>query len=258
MKSAEVVQKLGLRDRPGAHEDRVIAVDLYGCGKSPAWEREDPMYLDDEISLFEPVFRTAGKPFHLVGHSYGGAIALKVALEYPGLLNSLIVFEPVLFSVLVAHGPDGSAAHEIVALRDDTIRLADRGDLDAAAERFVAYWLGAGTWAATPEAPRARGRHARGETRMARDVLRTKPTRRIFSDRHPDAVPYRHEVEAFGEGGGKAAEWRSAPGARGGDRWRRAHGPVTHPNKVNPVIEGFLQELNPAVGDRRSTPGKSR
>jgi pimeloyl-ACP methyl ester carboxylesterase len=60
---------------------RVIAVDLYGYGKSPAWPEGCRMYLDDEISLLEPAFRSAGDPFHLVGHSYGGAIALKAALN---------------------------------------------------------------------------------------------------------------------------------------------------------------------------------
>lgn len=133
----------------------VLAVDLYGCGNSPPWPDDRDMYLDDEIALLEPVFEAAGDTFHLVGHSFGGAIALKAALQNPRRLNSLIVYEPVLFSVLAAHNPGHPALREIMAVRDDTIQLASLGDLEAAAARFADYWLGRGAWAAMPEARRS-------------------------------------------------------------------------------------------------------
>lgn len=135
-----------LRDR-----FRVIAVDLYGEGKSPAWPKDKPMYLDDELELLDPVFQSAGKHFHLIGHSFGGAVALKAALQYPDRLTSLIIFEPVLFSVLIADAPQSPAAREIIAVRDDTIQLVDEGNLNASAERFVDYWMGDGVWATIPE-----------------------------------------------------------------------------------------------------------
>ena len=46
---------------------RVVAMDLYGYGKSPAWPGEHVLRLDDEIALMAPILETAGK-FHLVGH----------------------------------------------------------------------------------------------------------------------------------------------------------------------------------------------
>jgi len=135
---------------------RVIAPDLYGCGKSPAWPGERPMWLDDQIELLSPAFERAGERFHLVGHSYGGAIALKAALGLKPRLASLVLYEPVLFAVLLRAEPQSEAAREIVAVRDDVVS----GDSEAAAERFIDYWMGGGTWAATPEARRATLVHA--------------------------------------------------------------------------------------------------
>jgi len=134
---------------------RVLAVDLYGSGKTSAWAGARPMSLDDELALIEPVLQLAGTGFHLVGHSYGGAVALKAALRFPDRVRSLAVYEPVLFSLLVADAPTSSAALEILAVRDDTTRWVGAGDLDAAAARFVDYWLGAGTWDGTPMSRRA-------------------------------------------------------------------------------------------------------
>jgi pimeloyl-ACP methyl ester carboxylesterase len=135
---------------------RVIAPDLYGCGKSPAWPGERPMWLDDQIDFLAPAFERAGERFHLVGHSYGGAIALKAALGLKPRLASLVLYEPVLFAVLLRAEPQSEAAREIVAVRDDVVS----GDSEAAAERFIDYWMGGGTWAATPEARRATLVHA--------------------------------------------------------------------------------------------------
>lgn len=132
----------------------VIAPDLYGCGRSPAWPEERPMWLDDQLELLAPVFERAGERFHLVGHSYGGAIALKAALRYGTRVRSLVLYEPVLFSVLLRHAPESDAAREIVSLRDDAIELLDRGRVEAAARRFMDYWMGEGAWAATPQVRR--------------------------------------------------------------------------------------------------------
>ncbi len=131
---------------------RVIAADLYGAGKTEPWPHARPMRLDAEVAVLRPVFDAAGDRFHLVGHSFGGAVALKAALADRGRLRSLVLFEPVLFSVLVADAPHSAAAQEIQAVRDDTTRRVGAGDLAAAAQRFIDYWMGDGTWAATPPA----------------------------------------------------------------------------------------------------------
>ena len=130
---------------------RTLAVDLYGSGRSPRWPDDRALSLADEVALLEPVLAEAGDRFHLIGHSYGGAVALKAALADPGRLRSLVVYEPVLFSVLLAEDATQPAAREIVAVRDDTVAAIVGGDPRASGARFLDYWMGAGTWAGMPE-----------------------------------------------------------------------------------------------------------
>jgi hypothetical protein len=53
-----------------------------------------------------------------------------------------------------AKDPEDPASREIKAVRDETNRLVDAGDLELAAQRFVEYWIGPAAWSKTPEAGR--------------------------------------------------------------------------------------------------------
>jgi pimeloyl-ACP methyl ester carboxylesterase len=237
-----------LRDRLAARF-RVIAVDLYGSGKTAPWPQDQPMHLDDELALLSSVFRAAGERFHLIGHSFGGAIALKAALTDRDRLISLVLYEPVLFSVLVADAPESPAAREILAVRDDTIRLVDEGDLNASAQRFIDYWMGDGTWGATPEARRpalaAAMRAVKPEWHAAFheptalkafaavDVptlfltgTKSKASARAVARLLTTVLP-RVQVEEI-DGVGHMA-------------------PLTQPDKVNPLIERFLEAAQPPL-----------
>src|SRR5262245_23319393 len=56
--------------------------------------------LSQEAQVLLPKLRSLGQPFHLVGHSYGGALALRFAMQWPGLVRSLTMFEPAMFHLL--------------------------------------------------------------------------------------------------------------------------------------------------------------
>lgn len=66
-------------------------------------------------------------PVHLVGYSYGGAVAATAAIENPSLVRSLIMYEPALISVLPADSEDGKAA------REDRVKFAGSADIAARA-----------------------------------------------------------------------------------------------------------------------------
>jgi pimeloyl-ACP methyl ester carboxylesterase len=228
---------------------RVLAVDLYGSGKTSPWPGEHPMVLDDQVALLDPVFQAAGDRFHLIGHSLGGAIALKAALSNRDRLISLVLYEPVLFSVLVADAPESAAAREILAVRDDTIRWVDQGDLDAAAERFVDYWTGEGTWAATPENRRQAIAAAMRAERPEEHAL--------FSDPTPLHAFAAIDVPTlFLTGTRSKASVRAIarlltavlPRVRVEEIDGVGHmAPVTHPERVNPLIERFLEAAEPGA-----------
>ncbi len=95
----------------------VRAVDLHGHGAQPAWPGRQPLALADEVTLVEPILREAG-PVHLVGHSYGGAVALKVAELHPQSVRSLVAYEPVLFRWLCDADPDSDAAREVIEVAE--------------------------------------------------------------------------------------------------------------------------------------------
>jgi len=215
------------------------------------------MLLDDEITLLRSVFRAAGDRFHLIGHSYGGAIALKAALTHQDRLISLVLYEPVLFSVLMANASQSDAAREIVAVRDDTIRLVDEGGFSASAERFIDYWTGDGAWAAMPEPRRPK---------IAEAVRAVKPEwHALFHDSTP--------LEAFAEinvptllltgTSSKASALAVArlltkvlPRVRVEEIEGVGHmAPVTHPDRINPLIERFLEATQlPLAGDAPNSP----
>lgn len=133
----------------------VRAADGYGAGRSPPGPTDRRLRLDDEVDLLAPVLAGAGTPCALVGHSYGAAVALMVALRRPQQVRGLVLYEPTLFAWLDAESPPPNAADGIRdAVARATAALA-AGDRDAAAAHFIDYWMGAGSWARTPAARRA-------------------------------------------------------------------------------------------------------
>jgi pimeloyl-ACP methyl ester carboxylesterase len=86
---------------------------------------------------------------HLVGHSYGGGVALHVALARPARIGSLALYEPSAFHLLKIMGDrDAAAFAEIADIMRVTAQGVIAGDYAGAAAPFVDYWSGVGAWAA--------------------------------------------------------------------------------------------------------------
>lgn len=221
---------------------RTLAVDLYGSGKSPMWPAVRPLSLADEVALLDPVLAAAGERFHLVGHSYGGAVALRAALTAPGRVESLVLFEPVLFSVLVAEDPTQPAAREIAGVRDDTVSALERGDLRASATRFVDYWMGAGTLAAMPGPRREALAAAMATVKAEWDAAFGEPTPLSAFAELDVPVLYITGSESPASATAVARLLRKAlPRVTAIEIEGVGHmGPVTHPDRVNALIERHL------------------
>ena len=131
---------------------RVLAPDSYGAGRSPAWATDRPISLRDEATLLEPVFARAGEPFALVAHSYGAAVALIAALAQPHRLRALALYEPTLFALLDAEAPPPNEADGIRTTAARAAIALDAGNPAGAAECFIDFWMGTGSWARMPEA----------------------------------------------------------------------------------------------------------
>jgi pimeloyl-ACP methyl ester carboxylesterase len=131
---------------------RVIAPDLYGSGKSPDWPSANEISLADELEFIAPVLQQAGDRFSLVGHSYGGAVALLAGLQDPGRIRALVLYEPTLFAIVDAQTPPPNGADGIRNAVNAASASLDAGDTDTAAMHFIDFWMGSGSWAATPQA----------------------------------------------------------------------------------------------------------
>lgn len=132
---------------------RVLAPDLLGYGRTAPWSRDAPLAPDAELGVVKALLDVAGRPVHLVGHSYGGTVALKAAMRFPRQVANLTLIEPVAFHLLRRRDePDGW--REIAALAERHLALVGEGRDAAAAEAFVTYWTGPKAWQQMPDAAR--------------------------------------------------------------------------------------------------------
>lgn len=135
------------RDLTASLADRfhIFRPDHYGCGRSDPWPGLEPFSLAAEAAAVARTLRAAGEPVHLVGHSYGGALAFHIASRHRHAVKSLTLIEPSAFHLLRTPG-DASLFAEISAVATAVDRALLRGDCHGAAARFVDYWNGAGAF----------------------------------------------------------------------------------------------------------------
>lgn len=125
----------------------VVAPNLLGY--SGAGHRFDQLRLEDEVDAVMAQIESVQGPLHLVGHSFGGAVALRLATLYPERVVSLTVYEPVWFSLLFDNGLGGDDIPEIGRIQKllgaDSPFEQTRG-----AQEFINYWAGGDGWSCIP------------------------------------------------------------------------------------------------------------
>lgn len=126
----------------------VVTPDFHGHGAAPAWTGAPAAIVAADAARIARLAADASGDVHLVGHSYGGAVALRVALCHPELVASLAVHEPVAMRILFDFNPKHRAAAEVAEVAAAIGRELNGGNMERAAHRFHDYWSGAGSWAA--------------------------------------------------------------------------------------------------------------
>ena len=123
---------------------QVLAPDRRGHGESAGPPRTHPVR-DDAEDIARLLEATGEFPAHLVGHGYGGAVGLRLAVDRPELVRSVALHEPPFFGCL---GAGGGVAGPVAALKD-LIDKAHAGRASEAAEGFLSTFAAPGEgWAA--------------------------------------------------------------------------------------------------------------
>jgi len=222
----------------------VLAADSYGSGKTPAWPADRPIRLADETALLEPVFARAGEPFALVAHSYGAAIALIAAVSKPHRVRAMALYEPTLFSLVDAEGPPPNDADGIREAAGKAAAAIDRGDPAAAAEFFIDFWMGTGTWSRMPESRKQPVAASMAGVRGWGKALFGEPTPLAAFARLEIPVLYMVGRDSPASSRGVARLLTKAlPQVQVVEFDGLGHmGPVTHPEVVNETIGRFLEQ----------------
>jgi pimeloyl-ACP methyl ester carboxylesterase len=134
---------------------RVIAPDLCGYGGTAHWPGNGTFNLAVEADLIAALLDMLGNPAHIVGHSYGGAVALQLALRHPHYLKTLTLIEPASFHLLRdGDNIDERALRQISEVGATVANAVNCGDYQGGMRRFVVYWGGEGAWNALPASQR--------------------------------------------------------------------------------------------------------
>lgn len=223
---------------------RVLAPDFLGYGQSDPLPQDDRPYFDHDAAIVSALLDTVDAPAHLVGHSLGGTIAARVALDRQDSIASLTLIEPVLFNLL--EETQDSQRIEYLDLAHAMMVLVRFGERERAARLFLDFWIGpdafdemdhdtreytvrtidrvADDWFGistfAPGALRLADLHRLSSPTLLLCAEKTKHSTRRISDILREAIPkvYYREIEGAGH-----------------------MSPITHPEQVNNIIVEFIE-----------------
>jgi|SRR5215472_14401572 len=131
---------------------RCVTTSLLGYGGTVERRTAGDADISHEAEILESVVRKAGGRVHLVGHSFGGLVALAVALRSRVPLASLVILEAPAPEVLRDRG-EHQHYRAFRQMTETYFAAFDGGNSDAIAT-MIDFYGGAGTYTAWP--PRVR------------------------------------------------------------------------------------------------------
>ena len=209
-------------------------------------------------SQWQKLMEFLAPKFHvLAGDSFGAGkadVALIAAVLQPHRIRILALYEPTLFALLDAESPPPNDADGIRGAVAAAATALDAGELFGAAECFIDFWMGKGTWARTPESRKGP---------ISAPVVNIRGwARALFNEPTPLAtfsklnVPVLYMMGRDSPPSSRSVGWllmRALPQVQVVEFNGMGHmGPITHPEVVNQAISRFLESGYPFVRtDRR-------
>jgi pimeloyl-ACP methyl ester carboxylesterase len=132
----------------------VTALDEPGHGRAPDWDGREDFHalttrLAADLALHLARAPGTGGKVDLFGHSFGGTVCLRLALDRPDLVRSLVLVEPVIFAAAA-----GTPVFDRFRAGHEEIARVLQTDRAQGAAMFHAAWGTGEALADLPERPR--------------------------------------------------------------------------------------------------------
>lgn len=131
---------------------RCVGTSLCGYGRTDETRSPGDLGMEHQLRVIRAIADRIGGPVHLVGHSFGGAVALAAALAGSVDVRSVATFEANPLAVIEESG--FPAVYQATRAMSRAFEAAWRDGEPDAAGRIIDFWGGAGAFAAMPEAVR--------------------------------------------------------------------------------------------------------
>ena len=161
----------------------VLVYDRRGHGESTGPVRTHPVH-DDASDLAQLLESLDFYPVHLIAHSYGGAVALRLAVDRPEMVRSLVLHEPPFVGLLEEDPATVPEAERLWAGTREILSLVSAGRrVEAATEIVNAFSVEEGAWdRLRPEVQRALIRHVDRWAEELRDPEATHVNRAVLGE----------------------------------------------------------------------------
>lgn len=139
------------------HSHPFFAPDIAGYGTN-ACALDLPLTLAEEVRALSGTLNDAEGPIHLVGHSYGGAIAFRIATAstFAHRVRSLTLIEPVLPTLLCGSDADQRLCDRFAEVAHQVSEDLWNGSVLEAIDKFTEFWNGSGPQDPLPASARLR------------------------------------------------------------------------------------------------------
>jgi len=233
---------------------RFIAPDLVGYGQSDPWPINARLHPWSDLSALIALAERISEPVHLVGHSYGGTVALEAARVLGARVKSLTLIEPIAFHLLRLTGRTQEWQELTDVGREILEALRRRGDYGAASV-YMKYWVGRLRWWSMSARARRRVLLTVGKVGAEFEALSglsttegdyrsiSTPTRLIAGER--TRKPARAIVDEL---------FDILPNAHRQLLPRAGHmSPLTHPEPVSRLIAEHIEHVEARIGRMKPT-----
>ncbi|MDT0602577.1 alpha/beta fold hydrolase [Thalassotalea castellviae] len=220
-----------------------INIDLLGYGNASAACEKNYNFTIETTRINTIISQVApSEKFHLVGHSCGGAIALKIAVEQPEKLLSLSLFEPVAFHLLaLSHNENHNAlARDVENFAEKLASVSQQ----QGAEAFIDFWNGEGFFAKLPH--KIQTTMIEQFTKVKLDFIGILQERYSFEALQVIQCPCLLMVGKYSKAVSHVLSQAIAQSLKHVEYKEISSGhmaPISHPNLVQPLISSFIYHV---------------